>query len=301
MADALSAAGPGVELVLGTDPDADRLGCEVRHQGRFVHLTGNDIAALVVHAALMREYARKPLVVVTEVTSALIGRIARGQGAEVVEDLLVGFKYVADGLRKLETEGSWHGLSAADVQFAAGAEESHGVLVTDRIRDKDAAGGAVLLAALAAEVAEDGHTLVDVLELLRTEYGYVRNDQVSLKYGGATGPQRLADLLDGLRAKPPTAIGPRAVVSAVDHRDERGRYGPFVSESDKAARNVLVYTLAPGPHDEGARVILRPSGTEPKLKVYVEVAGVVGLEPATRGDVDRSTDALCAAVKAWLS
>jgi phosphoglucomutase/phosphomannomutase len=234
------------------------------------------------------------------VTSSLVPRIARAGGAAVIDDLLVGFKYVADVLRRLEEEGRFRDVRADDVVFVCGAEESHGVLVTDRIRDKDAAGGAVLLACLAAE-ARPERTLVDVLRELRFEHGYVRNAQVPLSYPGATGQQKLADLLDGLRASPPATIGPRAVVEAVDHRDEGGRFGRFVSESDRTARNVLVYRLDAGRCDEGARVVLRPSGTEPKLKVYVEVLGRPRLDDAGRAAVDGDVAALCAAVKTWLA
>lgn len=301
MANALAAAGDA-DMVLGTDPDADRIGAEVRHRGQWVHLTGNDIAALVVHATLRRDVdGREPLVVQTEVTSSLVPRIARAGGAVVVDDLLVGFKYVADVLRRLEEEGRYRDVRADDVTFVCGAEESHGVLVTDQMRDKDAAGGAVMLAGLAAEARTAGRTLVDLLDDLRRAHGYVRNDQVSLQYPGATGQQRLAQLLDRLRADPPAAIGSRAVVEAVDHRDERGRFGPFVSESDRVARNVLVYRLAPDGDDEGARVILRPSGTEPKLKVYLEVLGRAGLDEAGRAAVDGSLSALADAVRTWLS
>lgn len=302
MSHALAAAGPEIDLVLGTDPDADRIGCEVRHS-TFYHLNGNEIAALVLYAALHRPVpaGKRPLVVITEVTSRLVGRIARDMGAVVVDDLLVGFKYVADGLRRLETTGEWGSIRASEVVFVGAAEESHGVLVTDRIRDKDAAGGAVLLAWLAAEVADTGQTLVDVLERLWVEHGYVRNDQVSITYGGAVGQLRLAELLDRLRAERPSRIGSREVVASFDHRDETGRLGPFVSESDRAARNVLVYHLAAGARDDGARVILRPSGTEPKLKVYVEVQGVPGLDVDGREVVDAAAEELKAAVNTWLA
>ncbi len=300
MANALAAAGDA-ELVFGTDPDADRLGVEVRHGGSFVHLTGNDIAALVVHAACARPLdGRRPLVVVTEVTSTFVARVAAAEGAAVVDDLLVGFKYVAEGLRLLEEAGEWRGLRAGDVAFVAGAEESHGVLVTDRIRDKDAAGGAVLLAALAARVREQGRTLVDVLEDLRQEHGYVLNGQVTVQFEGATGQSRMAEALDALRASPPAQAGGRAVVRWFDHRDEAGRFGPFRSDSDRQARNVLVAHLAPGAHDDGARLILRPSGTEPKLKVYLEVAGRPGLDAAGRAAVDAALDELKQAARSLL-
>ncbi|MEZ4236707.1 MAG: phospho-sugar mutase [Myxococcota bacterium] len=304
MADALAAAAEGTALVVGTDPDADRLGCEVRHRGRWVHLTGNDIASLVVVAALAEcpTDPRDPLVIVTEVTSSLVGRVARSAGARVVDDLLVGFKYIAQGLAALEEDGAWHGIDAEDVRFVAGAEESHGVLVTSRIRDKDAAGGAVLLAALAAaERQRSGRTLVDLLHEQQALHGYVLNDQVSVAYPGATGQEKLAALLDGLRADPPSVIGGRPVQTAVDHRDESGPRGPFLSASDAAARNVLAYRLGGGPSDDGARVILRPSGTEPKLKAYVEVLGRPHLDAAGRAAVDAALEELSGAVRGWLA
>ena len=298
MAHALAAAGEA-DLVLGTDPDADRIGAEVRHHGEWVHLGGNDIAALVIHAALGRDPGRRrPLVIVTEVTSVLVSRIATAGGAVVVDDLLVGFKYVAEVLRALEEEGRYGAIRAEDVRFVAGAEESHGVLVTDRIRDKDAAGGGLYLAALAAAEKARGRTLVDLLEDLRLLHGYVRTAQIALSYPGATGQEQLGELLHGLRAAPPEQLAERRVVSFTDHRNELGRFGRTRSQSDRAARNVLVLRLAGGVHDDGLRVILRPSGTEPKLKVYLEVQGAPKLEAHARAEVDRTLDALRRAVSA---
>ncbi len=296
MAHPLAAAGDA-DLVLGTDPDADRIGAEVRHRGEWVHLGGNDIAALVVHAALARDTGgRRPLVIVTEVTSVLVSRIATAGGAVVVDDLLVGFKYVAEVLRALEEEGRYGPIRADDVAFVAGAEESHGVLVTDRIRDKDAAGGGLYLAALAAAEKVNGRTLVDLLEELRFRHGYVRTAQISLSYPGATGQEKLGELLHALRASPPEELAGRPVVSFTDHRNELGRFGRTRSNSDRASRNVLVLRLAGGVHDDGLRVILRPSGTEPKLKVYLEVQGAPKLEAHARAEVDRTLEALRRAV-----
>lgn len=289
MAHALAAAGDA-DLVIGTDPDADRIGCEVRHGDGFVHLTGNDIGALVIHALLRRPWPRTPLVVKTEVTSAFVTKVAEAGGAVVVGDLLVGFKYVAEGLAALE-RGPWRGIDPARAVFVCGVEESHGLLVTDRIRDKDSAGAAVVLCWLAAEAKREGRTLVDVLRGLQDTLGYVRNDQVTLAFPGATGAAKMAALLDRLRERAPTAFGPFTVTGAVDHRDEAGRLGPFVSDSDRAARNVLVYTLAPGEGHQGGRLIFRPSGTEPKLKIYVELAG-------DRAGVDRAVEAVKASLRA---
>ncbi len=296
MAHAIAAAGDA-QLVFGTDPDADRIGCEVRHGSGWVHLSGNDLGALVVHGQLQRDWqGRTPLVVTTEVTSTLVSRVAAAGGARVVDDLLVGFKYVAEVLRSLEEEGRYGDLAATDLVFVAGIEESHGVLVTDVMRDKDAAGAALVLADLAARLAEGGQTLVDALHALHREHGTVVNGQTSIRFEGATGQQRLAELLDRLRSQPPHRLAGRDVVRFVDHRDESGRFGSFRSESDRAGRNVLVLDLGPSVGDEGARVILRPSGTEPKLKAYVEVIGPRGLEPSQRSPIDGAFQALTAAL-----
>ncbi len=286
MAHALDAL--DVDVVFGTDPDADRIGCEVRHDGGWVHLTGNDIAVLVVDQAVRRAPpGRRPLVIKTEVTSELVRRVAEAGGAVVVPDLLVGFKYIGEVLERLEVEGRFRDLRADEVVFVAGVEESHGVLLTDAMRDKDAAGGAVALAELAAIEAERGRTLVDRLVSLRAAHGDVRCSQIAVRFEGATGAARMESLLQGLRAEPPAAIGGREVLAWVDHHDEAGRLGPFVSDSDRAGRNVLVLTLAAGDDDDGARVVLRPSGTEPKLKVYLQLLGHASSDDRVQQGLER--------------
>lgn len=301
MANALGAAA-GFDLVFGTDPDADRLGCEVAHGGEFVHLSGNDIAVLVADQACraLVEAGQRPLVIVTEVTSRLVRAVTESHGGAVVDDLLVGFKYVGEGLAVLEDEGRWHGVVAHEVQFAAAAEESHGVLVTERIRDKDAAGGAVALAVAAARAKADGRTLIDVLHGLQHAHGYVVNAQQSVRFEGAQGAAAMRALLERLRAAPPEVFAGRAVTLAQDHWNEAGRFGAFKSASDQASRNVLVYQLAAGGFDDGARVVLRPSGTEPKLKVYGEVQGRAGLDAAGRAGVEAALSALGKSAKDWL-
>jgi len=299
MAHALEAMEAAV--VFGTDPDADRIGCEVRHGGRWVHLDGNELGALAVYQAVRRAPAgRQPLVIKTEVTSTFVQRVAEGAGARVVGDLLVGFKYIAQVLATLEDEGHYRDVAADDVRFVAGVEESHGLLLTDAMRDKDAAGGALALAELAAEEAAGGRTLVDVLDELRDRHGAIRNRQVSVRFEGATGAARMNELLEGLRTSPPGELGGREVVGFDDHQDPDGRFGPLLSDSDRAARNVLVARLEPHDGDEGARVVFRPSGTEPKLKVYVEVVGPRGASRAAEEGVDAAIDALVASVKADL-
>jgi phosphomannomutase len=223
---------------------------------------------------------KKPLVVHTEVSSSLLTRVGESHGAEVRNDLLVGFKYVAEVMNASEPG-----------RFAVGAEESHGLLTCERMRDKDAGGGALWLAIAAADAALEGKTLMDRLASFDQQLGEVRNTQVSNRFEGVAGRADMAALLDGLRAEPPTSFAGRNVLSFTDHRNPDGHYGAIRSESDHTARNVLVLAL-----EGGARVVFRPSGTEPKLKVYAEVAG----EPGQTG-MDAALEELTVAIRAFFA
>src|SRR5262249_40172076 len=152
------------QIVMACDPDADRIGiCARSADGHYRFFQGNEIAALVAHYKLekLRELGRlpkQPLLIKTEVTTELLAAIARKFGAEIVGDLLVGFKYHGNVLERIESGDYPGGYELAD--FIAGVEESHGILVTPEIRDKDAAGAAILLAELASELMSRGDTLV---------------------------------------------------------------------------------------------------------------------------------------------
>ncbi|MCB9671184.1 MAG: phospho-sugar mutase [Alphaproteobacteria bacterium] len=273
--------GLDTQLLFATDPDADRIGCMVRHEDEWVFLTGNQIAALVIDARLRRWSSElRPLVVHTEVSSRLLTRVAESYSAEVRNDLLVGFKYIAAVMNEAEPG-----------RFAVGAEESHGLLTSERMRDKDAGGGALWLAIAASDAAEEGLTLVDRLVAFDVDFGPVRNTQVSKKFEGLKGRADMAELLERLRATPPRTFAGRKVTAFVDHQDPEGPRGPILSESDAAARNVLAMEL-----EGGARVVFRPSGTEPKLKVYLEVAGSPG-----QSGVDDVLAGLVTAVKTQLA
>ena len=258
-------------IVMGCDPDADRLGVAVRHNDSWVTLNGNEIASLVCHAALHRHAHTDPLVIKTEVTSSLVSRIAESHGARVIDHLLVGFKYIGEALFLLERKGRFGAIEGTVDCFAVGLEESHGVLLSSAIRDKDAAGGALVLAELAAHEASGGRSLVDVLNELMVRHGAVHNSLSSLAMNGATGRARMDAAMASLRSSPPSAIGDRTVVRMEDRQDELGTFGKIRSETDRASRNVLVFTL-----EKGARLIIRPSGTEPRCKIYVETTGDVG-------------------------
>jgi phosphoglucomutase/phosphomannomutase len=260
------------DLVLATDPDADRLGGltpDGRGGWRFVN--GNEIAALLTHfklAQLSRQgrLPPSPVVVKTEVTTSLVTRVARHFRAQVVENLLVGFKYIAEVLWQLEQNGAYEDVRGTPDDFVIASEESHGILVTSQIRDKDAAGAALLLAELALDQKRQGGSVLTYLDKMARQFGYFRNEVLMVVMPGIEGKQNMARMLDLLRNSPPKEISGLPVTAFEDLRDERGRLGPIKGATDRAARNFLLFRLG-----ERARIALRPSGTEPKAKAYVEV------------------------------
>jgi phosphoglucomutase/phosphomannomutase len=263
----------GAALVLATDPDADRLGAEVPDgRGGFRFITGNEIAALVTWFKLgkLQQAGRmpaSPIVVNSLVTTSLTTRIGRHFGAQVIDNLLVGFKYVAEVLWQLEQQGGYEDVRGTPEDYVIGTEESHGILAMPQVRDKDAGAGALLMAELALDLKRQGRTVLDALDSLARQFGYFRNEVINIVMTGIEGKQNMARMLDRMRAEPPRAIAGLAVTHLEDLRDERGRLGPIKGATDAAARNVLVFRLG----DE-ARIVLRPSGTEPKAKAYIEVS-----------------------------
>ncbi len=259
------------DLVLSTDPDADRLGAMAPDKkGEWHVVTGNQMAALLTHFKLNKltqqgRLPSSPIVIRTDVTTSLVTRIARHFKAQIIDDLLVGFKYIADALWHLEQEGSYGDVTGRPEDFVLAVEESHGVLVTPHIRDKDAAGAALLMAELTLDQKRRQQTVLDYLERLFQEFGYFRNEGESVFMRGIEGKQQMARMLDRLRATPPRTIAGLEVTAFEDLRDENGRFGPLKGATDAASRNVLVFRC-----DERARVVLRPSGTEPKAKMYLE-------------------------------
>lgn len=278
------------DLVLATDPDADRVGGMASTSpvggGDFRAITGNEIAALLTHFKLA-QLARSgslpdnPIVVTTEVTTGQITRIGRHFGAQVVGDLLVGFKYHADVLWQLESTGQYGDVRGTPADFVIGTEESHGVLATAALRDKDSACAVLLLAEAALVQKRAGRTLVEYLDDLNRQFGYYRNEVLNIVMTGLEGKQNMARMLDALRSSPPAEIGGLAVTGFEDMRDEAGRLGPFKGETDRAARNFLIFRMA-GPGGLAAKVCLRPSGTEPKAKAYIEVCS----DPRPAGQTD---------------
>jgi phosphoglucomutase len=267
------AAASRADVVLATDPDADRIGMMAPDAtGHWHVITGNQIAALLTHFKLhkLAQFGRlpaSPIVVRTEVTTSLVSRIARRFNCQVIEHLLVGFKYVAEVLWQLESAGCYEDVQGGPADFILATEESHGALLTPQFRDKDAAAAALLLAELALDQKRKGKTVLDYLEELYREFGYFHNASVSIYLPGVEGKQQMAALMDSLRTQPLSRIAGLPVSEFVDLRDEEGRFGPIKGATDAASRNVLLFHCG-----DSVRVALRPSGTEPKAKAYMEVS-----------------------------
>jgi phosphoglucomutase/phosphomannomutase len=284
------------DLVMSCDPDADRIGiCSRTPDGDYQFLTGNEIAVLIAHYKLdqlqrLGHLPAHPLVIKTEVTTELLRPIAEQYGGNLIGDLLVGFKYHGNVLAQLEQHGRFQhakmpAFDGSLDDFVIGVEESHGILVTPEIRDKDAAGAAILLAELAAIQHAQGLTLLDYLDDIYRRYGYYANVLTSMVMTGAEGLTQIQTIQDTMRQQPPQQVAGYRVTEVIDHWDEHGLHGPFLSETDRASRNMLSFRL-----DNGARAIIRPSGTEPKNKIYIEVPSApIGPEGARESLAQQKT------------
>ena len=266
------AARIGADAVFATDPDADRLGMMLPdHRGRWRFITGNELGALVfVHRlACLSEDGRLPpgaFVVKTEVTSMLPAAIGEHYGARVVDGLLVGCKYIADVMAQVEETGRFGDMEAQLSDYIVGMEESHGVLISTNLRDKDAAGAALTLAELASVEKARGRTLYHALDDAHRAVGVHQTAQVSIVIEGTAGMESIARIQQGFRGLDEGAPVAGLTVTRKDDFLDEGTHGPYKSGTDRSARNFLTFRLA-----GGARFAARPSGTEPKIKLYVEV------------------------------
>lgn len=258
----------GSGLVLSSDPDADRVGLEVKQaDGSWVHLDGNQIAAILGFFLMLDPEGprRKGLVVETLVTTRILGRIVEKAGdSQIIDDLLVGFKYVAQVLKSLEQTGRYDQVAARPRDLVLAAEESHGVIMIPAIRDKDAAPACVVLASLYQRLRVQGSTLLDYYVGILEQLGGYADVGRSIAMAGAAGVSRRDQLMDSLRDSPPATLAGYPVRRILDYWDQE-KFGPFVSESDKLPRNLIRMSM------DDFMVTVRPSGTEPKLKFYCQL------------------------------
>ncbi len=253
------------DLLLATDPDCDRVGIAVPHEGSYLLLTGNEVGVLLTDyiAGSRRELGtmpQNPIVVKTIVTTSMIDRLAETHGFEVV-NILTGFKYIGEQILRLEQKGEQE-------RYIFGFEESYGYLSGGYVRDKDAVNGSMLICEMAAYYKKQGKTLADVLFGLYEKYGMHLNTQASFTCEGATGMERMQGIMEGLRKNAPEEICGKKVLWVSDYQASVKKTADSEETIHLPKSNVVEYGL------EGNNVIVvRPSGTEPKIKVYFMVQG----------------------------
>ncbi|MBQ6266577.1 MAG: phospho-sugar mutase [Clostridia bacterium] len=254
------AADTGADLVIGTDPDCDRIGVGVRHQGAYRLLTGNQTGALLMDFIFrMRgdSLPQNPTVVKTIVTSELGAAIAEKQGVSVVQTL-TGFKYIGEKICQWEADGSRG--------YLFGYEESYGYLAGTHARDKDAVSSALLIAEMADYHKRQGRTLIDALEALYAEYGFYYDKLETVVLTGKPGAEKIRNAMTALRAQ---------AGSLFDDLRECEDYAAGIG--DLPQENVLRFVFT-----DGSWAAARPSGTEPKLKFYFSVRGENEAQAAAR-------------------
>lgn len=271
------------DIILNSDPDADRIGIMVKHNDDWAFINGNEIGAILTEYAIqkkMKKFEGNESVIKTTVTSNLIKRICEKNGVNVIGELLIGFKYIASEMNKLEKEYKIDG-------FLLGCEESHGYLAGNYARDKDAVTAAVWLSELAAELKKENKTLVDFLDKIYSQHGYFLNYLTEIRLLGASGKEKIDKIQGSLRKNPPTNFGKFRVKSFEDCLERK----PIVSETDKSAKDVLIFQLDPIEDTETIKITIRPSGTEPKIKIYFEI-GTQPSVPAELGQIKKKSAAI---------
>ncbi|MDM8163699.1 phospho-sugar mutase [Collinsella intestinalis] len=249
------------DLLLATDPDADRVGVACQDGDDYTLLTGNEMGVLLLdyickmRAARGEDLSRK-VAVTTIVSSAMVDALAAEYGFEL-RRCLTGFKYIGDIITSLSDAGEVD-------RFIFGFEESYGYLSGDHVRDKDAVNASMLICQMAQYYKLQGMNLVQAMRALYEKYGYYHNKTISLSYPGADGAAKMAGIMKTLRASAPAAIAGSAVEAVVD-------YGEGVNGLPKA--NVIEFDL-----EGGNKAIVRPSGTEPKIKLYIFAKGADAAE-----------------------
>ena len=255
------------DLLLATDPDCDRVGIAVLTGGEYVLLSGNDVGVLLAEYMLSQRKAKgilpeNSLMTKSFVSTPLINLVAAKYGCKVV-DVLTGFKYVGEFIANLEKTND-------DYRFIMGFEESYGYLIGTHARDKDAVAASLMVCEMAAFYKSRGKTLVDVLNGIYEEFGFYVNSLYNFAFEGASGMAKMAEIMSETRENPPAELAGLKVLKV--HDFEKSTVTD--TESGKAEKielpksNVLAYSLP-----DGNFAIVRPSGTEPKIKVYITGCG----------------------------
>ncbi len=273
----------GSDLIIGTDPDSDRVGVMVRRGDEYVPISGNQMGVLLLNYIITARRAKGILpenaaLIKTIVTTELSREVAEKNGV-YVEETFTGFKFMAEKVAEFERDGSH--------QYILAYEESYGYMMGDYVRDKDAVTASMMIAEMAAHYFERGMTLLDAMEEIYAGYGRFAEKTINLVMPGIDGLEKMSALMTRLRANPPQSIGGETVLRMRDYKT--GRVSVFglgeVGETEIRGSNVLYFELG-----GGSSFIVRPSGTEPKIKIYILVRG------ADEADCDKKIERLAAYV-----
>ena len=277
------------DILIATDPDCDRVGIAVKEADDYIMLTGNQVGILLVDyiAKTRKELGtlpENPILVKSIVTSSLADRVAKSHGVETV-NVLTGFKYIGDTIKKLEEKGEKD-------RFILGFEESYGYLVGTEVRDKDAVVATLIICEMAAYYRSIGSSVYKALQEIYQKFGFYLNKVDSYTFEGLRGMDKMKEIMSALRANPLMKLGDYEVEAREDyktlvHKDEKtGR----VTDIKLPSSNILVYML-----QGGHQVIIRPSGTEPKIKVYYSIKGKDRREAdMIKADIDKTIKSVLA-------
>ena len=248
----------GADLMLATDPDADRVGIAIRcPDGSYELVSGNEVGVLLLDYICQGRIEKgtmpaNPVAVKSIVSTPLADAVAKSYGVEM-RNVLTGFKWIGDQIARLEAAGQVD-------RFIFGFEESYGYLAGPYVRDKDAIIGSMLICEMAAYYRSVGSSIKERLEEIYAKFGRYLNKVDSFEFPSLSGMEKMAGIMDGLRKNPPAEIGGYKVTSVTDYQD--------TEKTGLPTANVLIYAL-----EGGATVVVRPSGTEPKIKTYFTTLG----------------------------
>lgn len=256
----------GGEIIIGTDPDCDRVGAIVKHKGEFIPLNGNQTGALLLNYLLasLDEQGKipdSPAVVKTVVTSEIANCIADKYNVTTF-DTLTGFKYIAELMQKFE--------ETKEYNFLFGYEESFGYLAGTFVRDKDAVIASMLICEMAAYYKKQGKTLIDVLNEIYDEHGYYIEETVSLNFSGVTGQSKMKAIMEHFRENKLSSLAGKKIPTIIDYKlsISLNLIKGTAERINYPKSDVLKFSF-----EDGSWLVLRPSGTEPKLKVYFSING----------------------------
>ena len=257
----------GADILLATDPDCDRVGIAVPDKtGELVLMSGNEVGAMLLNYILSQRLEKgtlpKSAIAVKSFVSTDLAEVIAKKYNCTFKNLLTGFKYIGELITNLEKEGR-----ASD--FVMGFEESYGYLAGTHARDKDAVVASMLICEMAAYYKTKNMNLVDVMNSLYDKFGYYCNEVKSYTFEGAQGMEKMAQIMDTLRQNPPKTIGDYIVTAVSDYKTSKITFTDGKEEKIELPKsNVLAFAL-----ENGNKVIVRPSGTEPKIKAYLTAIG----------------------------